>query len=347
MQSVERINAFVALGNRIETEIEHNSNSGIFKQAEAINAWFTPKNIKTAFEGILKFLKPEIIKGWIEKYNISETITPKTVGVVMAGNIPLVGFHDFMTVLMAGHNIKMKLSSKDNVLMKFVVDKLIECNKRFAEYISITNGTLKNIDAIIATGSNNSSRYFEYYFAKYPHIIRRNRTSAAIITGDETTDEIKGLAKDVLMYFGLGCRNVSKLFLPPKYNIFDLMDKFNDFSDIIHHHKYANNYNYQKALLAIARIEHFDNGFLLFRNEIKLHAPVGVVNYENYHELRQLIPVLDHHKNDLQCIVTHNKTIAQNFSAEVVPFGEAQFPEINQYADNVDTMEFCLKLNKN
>lgn len=301
------------------------------------NGWFTPRNVEQALRAIAEVLTTGKLAIWTGRYpEISEQHEPSDVAVVMAGNIPLAGFHDFLSVLITGNRIIAKTSSKDPDLIVFIGDILGEINPSFRDRIKFTDGLLKEFDSVIATGSDNTSRYFEYYFGKYPHIIRKNRNSIAIIQGDETSTELSGLGTDIFSYFGLGCRSISKIYVPEGYDIRSLAESWTEYSDLSEHNKYANNYDYNKAVFIVNRDEFIDTGFLLCRNDSKLSSPVAVLHYEFYKSLSSVYRETEILKDRIQCIAGRNFT----------PFGRAQMPELWDYADGIDTLEFLLKKNR-
>jgi hypothetical protein len=251
----------------------------------------------------------------------------------MAGNIPLVGFHDFLSTLISGNKIIAKTSSKDAELIIYISGVLCKINPEFGDFITFTEKTLTGFDAIIATGSNNSSRYFEYYFGKYPNIIRKNRNSVAIIAGDESAEELSELGKDIFSYFGLGCRNVSKLWLPAGYELTELTRHWEQFSDLVHHNGYANNYDFNKAVYIVNKNKFHDTGFLLLREEAAIASPVSVLHYEYYNSEYTVKQQTEMLSEKIQCIVGKNH----------VPFGMAQSPQLWDYADGIDTLEFLQK----
>ena len=250
----------------------------------------------------------------------------------MAGNIPLVGFHDFICVFISGNKLKIKPSSKDEVLLKHLINKLIEWNNEVAQVVIFAD-VLKNCDAYIATGSNNTGRYFDYYFAKYPHIIRKNRTSVAVLDGTETDEEIKLLARDIQLYFGLGCRNVTKLFVPDSYNFVPLLEALKAYEHFMDYNKYKNNFDYQLALLIMSNKYYMNNDSIIVTENANLFAPVAQLNYSYYNSKEETVDALQNN-TDVQCIVGHG----------FVPFGQAQQPCITNFADGVDTMEFLMEL---
>lgn len=303
-------------------------------QSELRNPWFTQEFINLAASNIVHtFLQQEKLVKWTNDYTLpDENIQPKNVGLVMAGNIPMVGFHDLLCIFVTGHRQTVKLSSKDEVLIKHLVQKLSEWDSEVTQLI-LFKEMLNGCDAYIATGSNNSGRYFEYYFSKYPHIIRRNRTSAAILTGNESEQELALLADDIHLYFGLGCRNITKIYVPAGYNFEPLISACKKYAYFFEMHKYKNNYDYQLALLLMNKIEYKSTGSLLLVENQNLFTPISVLNYEYYNEESAVVDALKDN-NDLQCIV------GKAYAA----FGSAQSPGLDDYADGVDTVKFLSQL---
>ncbi len=341
------LEAFVKLGDFLNDFCEnHNTNTGesfeglkkAITKAEQQNGWFTQENIRYALKQWSSLLTEEKINHWLSPYALNVASNPKTVGIVMAGNIPLVGFHDFLCVLLTGNNVLVKLSSNDQVLLPFVVDYLMQKEPSFTQKITITKDKFEAFDAVIATGSNNTSRYFEYYFSKKPNIIRKNRSSVAILSGSESKEQLVALGEDIFRYFGLGCRNVSKVFVPRDYDFDILFDAFYVYKDIINHHKYANNYDYNKAVYLMSHFSILDNGFLILKEDESFSSPIASLFYEYYEGREQLERLLQDNKEDLQCIVSD-----RNESGSI-PFGQTQKPQLGEYADDVDTMEFLLNL---
>lgn len=302
------------------------------QEANLKNPWFTPGFIDLASQNIAQnFLDKAKLKSWISSYEI-ETAAPKKIGIVMAGNIPLVGFHDLLCVFISGNKAFIKTSSKDDVLIKHLVQKLSEWNEEINELIFFQE-MLKGCDAYIATGSNNSARYFEYYFKKYPHIIRRNRTSVAVIDGNETTGELEKLADDVHLYFGMGCRNVTKLFVPKGYDFIPLLSAFKKYDHFKEHHKYKNNYDYNLALHILNGKFYMTNESIILLENSAIFSPISQLNYEFYTDKNEVVEALKS-MEDLQCTVGHRYT----------PFGQAQIPSLSDYADGIDTINFLTKL---
>ncbi|MBS1610417.1 MAG: acyl-CoA reductase [Bacteroidetes bacterium] len=332
MNLQHRIDLLVQLGSYILSDQES------WKQAKDIagrkNSWFIPSFIDLATKKIAEqFLNREILNDWVNKYNIpQENLNPKNVGVIMAGNIPLAGFHDFLCVFITGNKITSKLSSKDEILLEHLATKLIEWEPSLQSDIIFAD-MLKGCDAYIATGSNNTSRYFEFYFGKYPNIIRRNRTSVAILNGKESKEDFDKLADDVYLYFGLGCRNVTKLFIPAGYDFVPLLNAFNKYNYLAENHKYKNNYDYNLALLILNKQLYMSNESILLTEDKSIFSPISRLNYEYYTSKETAEKELSGN-NDLQCIVGSGH----------IAFGQAQYPSINDFADGVNTIEFLLHL---
>ncbi|WP_018614965.1 acyl-CoA reductase [Segetibacter koreensis] len=327
----QRIEILVKLGDYMQ-------NNGqdwiaIKERASRANPWFVPEFIEMASDNIVSsFLQKDKLEAWVEEYKVpSKNTNPMTVGVVMAGNIPMVGFHDMLCIFITGHKQLIKLSSKDNLLTKHLVSIMVELQPETGDYIAFAEN-LKGCDAYIATGSNNSSRYFEYYFSKYPHIIRRNRTSVAVIDGTETSEELEKLADDIQTYFGLGCRNVTKLYVPHNYNFEGLLQALNKYQHYEDFHKYKHNYDYQLALLMMGNKFYMTNGTVLLTENPSVFTAVSQVNYEYYDSETQL-NALKNNEN-IQCVIGHT----------AIPFGTAQKPLLTDYADGIDTMKFALSL---
>jgi hypothetical protein len=334
MNLEDRIAAFGKLGNYL-VAIDEVEFSALVLASRNENSWFTRESIQLAFRSIINFLDPARLRQWLSTYPIGDA-QPKTIALVMAGNIPLVGFHDLLSVLVTGHRVMVKLSSKDSVLLKFMIGKLTEIEPRFSPAITLAD-LIKGFDAVIATGSDNSARYFEYYFGKYPHVIRKNRTSCAVLSGFETREELTTLGSDVFTYFGLGCRNVSKMFVPEGYDFRPLLESWEKYAWVMDHHKYHNNYDYQKSILLVNNIPFFDNGFVLLQESEKLVSPISVLYYEFYHDRDSVVKKLKEQQEKIQCIVG-------NVEAANVSIGQSQFPRLSDFADRVDTVKFLLAL---
>lgn len=331
-----RIEAFVELGKQLKN-LTPEDHAAWARLAGSRNPWFDQQNVSAAINGIATLLDEQYLREWLYPYHLKQ-VTPKKVGVVMAGNIPMVGFHDFMSVLLSGHSLLAKLSTDDEVLMKRLADMLIAVEPAFANHIAIVP-MLKEADAIIATGSDNTARYFEYYFANRPHIIRKNRTSIGVLTGHEEPDDLKALGEDVMQYYGLGCRNVSKVFVPEGYTFDRFFEAVAHRHTILDLHKYQNNYDYNKSILLVNRVPHFDNGFMLVQESENLVSPISVLFYETFASLADLRQKLAAVKEKTQCIVS-----AHGWLEGSMPFGEAQCPMPWDYADGVDTLAFLQKI---
>lgn len=298
------------------------------------NGWFIPEFVDRSAHAIAtSFLQKDILEKWAAAYDLPPAIPdPKTIGIVMAGNIPLVGFHDWLAAFISGHRSLVKPSSKDNVLIRHLADVLTGWNNEVARQTGFAE-MLKACDAYIATGSNSSAGYFDYYFGKYPHIIRRNRTSVAVLTGEETPEELELLADDVYLYFGLGCRNVTKLYVPEGYDFVGLLSAFAVYNRLALHHKYKNNYDYNLAIHLLNKKFYMSNESILLVEDPSLFSPISQLHYEFYDNRDNLIRSLEE-KTELQCIV----------GRDFARFGSAQCPSISDYADGVDTLDFLNKI---
>ena len=331
MTQEEIIASFHALRTDLK-KLELDDSHPLVIQSINSNSWFTLDTIKAAFAGIIHMLDKGKLEKWIGSYTF--TNDPKTIGVVMAGNIPMVGFHDFLCVLASGNSILIKLSSKDQILIPFLAERLISLNSNYSDRIEFSD-RIAGFDAIIATGSDNSARYFEQYFKKFPNVIRKNRISCAIITKEDSDDDLKNIGNDLFSYFGLGCRNVSKLFVPENFNLSRIMDNLSGFASVAQHHKYVNNYDYNKSIYLVNKEPHLDNGFFMLRESKEMVSPISVAYYERYQNKGNLIERLTEEKDKIQCLVSADLS----FPKSITP-GMAQMPDLWDYADNVDTMKF-------
>lgn len=303
----------------------------LIKKSEIENPWFTVENQKFALHQWADLLTEENINNWLKEYSISKI--SKRVGLILAGNIPLVGFHDVVSVVLSNHIPVIKLSSKDRYMIPFLLKKWNEFSDGNVAFEFVEK--LENFDAVIATGSNNTARYLEYYFKNHLHIIRKNRTSIAVIKGDETEEELKLLAEDIFRYFGLGCRNVTRLFIPQDYVIDRLFESFLDFQDIINHNKYANNYDYNRAVYLLNQEKFWDNNFVMLKEDEKLFSPLSVIHFSRYSSLDEVKDFIAENEENIQCVVAK-----EELGLSSIPLGEAQNPGLDTYADNVDTMKF-------
>ncbi|MGY4536863.1 hypothetical protein ACVW0P_001277 [Mucilaginibacter sp. UYNi724] len=335
--STDTINIFSALG-KLLAEPDFRLME-VIETERQYNAWFTPESVLNAVKANGEMLNKADLEKWLSNYNIIPG-SNKKVGLVLAGNIPLVGFHDVLCVLATGNHALIKASSQDSRLIKYVLYKLVEIDASYADKFSFVE-RLENFDAIIATGSNNTSRYFDYYFGKVPNIIRKNRNSIALLTGDETAEQLAALGHDIFDYFGLGCRNVSKVLVPEGYVFNFFFESIEHFAPIINHHKYNNNYDYNKSIYLVNGDKHLDNGFLLLKQDTRLTSPLACLFYDNYADLASAQQQLAEQSENLQCIVTNADIKTEN---QVVTFGQSQHPQLWDYADGVDTMEFLSNL---
>lgn len=301
------------------------------------NGWFTRENILYALEEWSKALTEENLSTWLQPYDLEEEKLI-TVGLILAGNIPLVGFHDFISVLVSGNKVLVKLSSNDQKLLPIIASYLIAIEPEYNQRISFTEGRMNDFDAVIATGSNNTARYFEYYFASKPSIIRKNRNSVAVLTGNEKKEQLEALGEDIFRYFGLGCRNVSKLYVPLGYDFHLFYQSISHWEHLLNHAKYANNYDYNKAVYLMSEFKFLDNGFLVVKEDDSFGSPIATLFYETYQDYDELLKQLEEKKEQLQCVV------AEKLVPNAVPFGHTQKPELNDYADNVDTIAFLQQL---
>jgi hypothetical protein len=303
--------------------------------SQSHNGWYTPEQVYFAIQSWADALTDENISKWISQYDFTK-VEPKNVALILAGNIPLVGFHDFLSVLITGHSAIVKTSSNDQHLLPFLAKYIIAVSLEFKDKITFVEGKLENFDAVIATGSNNTSRYFEYYFKDKPSIIRKNRNSAAVLNGKETKEQLEALGEDIFRYFGLGCRNVSKLFVPKGYTFDAFFEAIFKYQDVIHYEKYANNYDYNKAVFLMSNFKLLDNGFLTLKEDPSYASPISSVFYEFYENIEDLEKRLTADAEQIQCIVSND------LKENNIAFGQTQNPQLWDYADNVDTITFLL-----
>lgn len=340
MKLIDRIRAFSALGNQLSTNLDQRQNGvesdidDVIETAFHHNGWFTSEDVEFALGEVAQWLSEDKLEKWTKAYDFKDVTSPQTVGVIMAGNIPLVGFHDYLSVAISGHKLLAKLSSKDQILIKYLHGELLKIEPRFDEVVTFTDGMLKTIDAVIATGSNNSSNYFEYYFSKMPNIIRKNRTSVAVLTGKESNEELAELGNDIFRYFGLGCRNVTKVYFPKGFSLDWFYQGIISHSNVINHHKYQNNYDYHKSLFLMNGENLWDNNFILLKKDSGLSSPVGTLYYEEYDDLVKLERKLDSESDKIQCRV----------GVGGFKLGAAQQPKLTDYSDNIDVLKFLLGL---
>lgn len=362
----QRLHAFARLGEWMRQPDERLNE--VTRSSASQNAWFTPESTSRAIRSIGQMMDAEKLKNWFEKEGIvnspepgvsqvsspkSEVQSPKSqisnlksdvphlnksVGLILAGNIPLVGFHDILCVLATGNTALIKLSSQDDKLIPFVLNQLTAIQPAFESQIRYVE-RLKNYDAVIATGSTNTSRYFEYYFSSVPHMIRKNRNSIAVLTGNETAAQLEALGHDIFDYFGLGCRNISKLYVPGGYKFDLFFESVEKFSPVTNHHKYNNNYDYNKSIYLVNLDKHFDNGFLLLKADERIASPLAVIYYEEYTDFNELTKKLHPVANQLQCMATQ---LDMDIPVQHVNFGQTQQPDLWDYADGINTVQFLI-----
>ncbi|MBA4134953.1 MAG: acyl-CoA reductase [Flavobacterium sp.] len=352
MLQIEKKKCFIALGqflsqfnidqNQKKEGVLHNdlyfdAFVDLIQLSQSHNGWFTPEQVCHAVQSWAKALTEDNLNTWLSRYDFS-TIQPKTVGLILAGNIPLVGFHDFLSVLISGHKVLVKTSSNDQHLIKFLAQYLVTVSPEMDNNITFTDGKLENFDAVIATGSNNTARYFEFYFKDKPSIIRKNRNSVALLNGKESHEDLVLLGEDIFRYYGLGCRNVSKLFVPKDYDFQPFFKAIYEYKDVIFYEKYSNNYDYNKAVFLMSNFKLLDNEFLTLKEDSSYASPISSVFYEYYDDLEQIKLRLENDKGQIQCVVSNGLT------PNSIPFGKTQQPELWDYADNVDTLQFLIKL---
>jgi len=347
----DRIDAFCQLGIVINQVLVYDEDQiNLSPSAEKLrqlihtiqnqNPWFTPDNVKSALSAIAHTLSKESLSTWAGRYPLlTRKPDSRRIGVTLAGNIPLVGFHDFLSVLISGNRFVGNLSSKDDQLLPAIAHVLTDLQPGFNGYIDLIEGPFTTIDAIIATGSDNSARYFDYYFSKYPNIIRRNRNGIAILDGTESSSELQVLGEDIFQYFGLGCRSISKLFIPANYDFGPILKSLSAFKHVGDHKKYRNNYVYNRAKYLVQQIPIIDSGFVILKEDPEFASPPGVIFFEHYGEQKELIKRVNTAREKIQCIVSNN------IQFDSVGFGKTQYPELSDYADGIDTMEFLLSLN--
>jgi hypothetical protein len=348
MLQIEKKKCFVELGRFLsQFSLDNNTkndtvlNNDLFyddfitliELSQSHNGWFTTEQVYHSINSWANALTEENLNQWLSNYDFSKVQT-KTVGLILAGNIPLVGFHDFLSVLISGHKVLVKTSSNDQHLIKFLAKYLIDINPEIENSITFTDGKLENFDAVIATGSNNTARYFEFYFKDKPSIIRKNRNSVAVLKGTESHEDLINLGEDIFRYFGLGCRNVSKFFVPRDYDFQPFFKAIFEYKDVIFYEKYSNNYDYNKAVFLMSNFKLLDNEFLTLKEDSSYSSPISSIFYEYYDDLDALKKQLENDAEQIQCVVSNN------LISNSIPFGKTQQPELWDYADNVDTLAF-------
>ncbi len=345
MLQSERLQTFVALGDHLRAAEAQPELEEIAQRAYHKNNWFTPANTINALKAIAdEFLSADKLNAWVNRYPSEPNTSPRSIGVVMAGNIPAVGFHDLLCVLISGHRLLAKLSAQDFVLIHYLIQKIKDINPAFSDYIDEVE-RLNAADAYIATGSNNTARYFDYYFSKKPSIIRRNRTSVALLTGAETEGDFEKLGSDISDYYGLGCRNVSTLVVPEDYDFTPLLRTLEpNARTFLNNHKYQNNYDYNKSIYLINAVPHLDNGYLLLTENEGLVSPISVVYYQTYRTQADAMAWFQERADRIQVIASAQNWLADHTDLPTVAFGQTQRPSLSDYADGIDTMAFLTSL---
>ena len=355
MNQNQRISAFAELGAKLKQMLESTENTvgqgdtkdsdfrHVLRSAQLQNPWFIPENTVFALRQWAELLTKNKLESWIEPYHLQleKQLVSKRVGVVNAGNIPLVGFHDFLSVLISGHSYLGKNASDDALLLPYIAGLLQNIEPGFKEQVSFTD-RLAHYDAVIATGSNNTARYFEHYFGKVPHIIRKNRNGVAVLKGNETAAQLKLLGEDIFRYFGLGCRNISKLYVPKQYDFSLFFESMMSFQDVMGHNKYMNNFEYHNTVYLLKTIPFLQNGFMILKEDVSIPSPIAVVHYEKYTDENELRQQLINDREKLQCIATENKELFSGSGLEQIltDLGNTQHPGLSDYADGVDTVRF-------
>ena len=336
MQLEERIQALIQLGHRLQQPDEYRE--AVIHRTHFNNQWFTKENQRKAIAAIAEdFLEETKLRNWLSNYKI-ETTAPQIIALVLAGNIPLVGFHDVLCVFLSGHHAQIKLSEKDKYLLPYIFRELKQIDERTDAYFSIVE-QLNEFDAVIATGSNNSSRYFEAYFSKFPNIIRKNRNAVAVFSGQESKEELAAFGEDVFQYFGLGCRNVSKIYIPKGYNFEPLLEALHEHKEIVLNDKYKNNFDYNYAILVLNKVKYMANGCIILQENKSIASHIAGMHYEYYDSINEVEKELQERQDEIQLTVAQDGLL----STPTFPFGEAQRPSLADYADGVDTMQFLLR----
>ena len=343
----ERLIAFSELGTLFKENVDKKENKKFPEwdtvlektliESHSYNSWFTIDNLKLSLKNWSNSLQENIISDWLSKYNIEDK-SSKKIAIIMAGNIPAVGFHDLLCSLLLNFDCIVKLSSEDKLLIPFIVKFLESRNEKLKNKVTFESEKLKDFDGVIATGNNNSHRYFDYYFSKYPNLLRKTRHSIAVLDGKESDNDLSELSNDIFNYFGLGCRSVSKVFIPYGYDLDLLFNAFFRHKEVVNHNKYVNNFDYNKAVYLMSKEKFIENGFIILKEESKLGSPIGCLFYEFYNDKKEITKLINNNSDSIQCIVSNI-----NFNTNI-KFGQTQCPNISEYADNNDTIKFLLKI---
>lgn len=338
-ESYEPLRIWIELGRYLKSDQGQQTMQEWAHRAHTQNNWFTVDNSLSALKAIVdEYLSEDALQSWLSQYPKPAEFVARKVGLVMAGNIPAVGFHDLLCVLVSGHQAVVKLSSQDFVLIKELIKLISDIKPDLGQQIELSE-RMNHVDALIATGSDNSARYFEYYFANKPHIIRKNRSSVGVLRGDESPGELLSLGRDVLTYFGLGCRSISKIFVPQGYTFDGFYEAIEPLGDVFLNHKFKNNYDYNKSIYLVNRMPFLDNGFLLLKEDPALVSPISVLFFEYYTDLPDLQQKINNLADKTQCVASQGAWYTHS-----VPFGQTQCPRLSDYADGVDTMAFLMRL---
>ena len=343
----ERLIAFSELGTLFKENVDKKENKKFPEwdtvlektliESHSYNSWFTIDNLKLSLKNWSNSLQENIISDWLSKYNIEDK-SSKKIAIIMAGNIPAVGFHDLLCSLLLNFDCIVKLSSEDKLLIPFIVKFLESRNEKLKNKVTFESEKLKDFDGVIATGNNNSHRYFDYYFSKYPNLLRKTRHSIAVLDGKESDNDLSELSNDIFNYFGLGCRSVSKVFVPYGYDLDLLFNAFFRHKEVVNHNKYVNNFDYNKAVYLMSKEKFIENGFIILKEESKLGSPIGCLFYEFYNDKKEITKLINNNSDSIQCVVSNI-----NFNTNI-KFGQTQCPNISDYADNNDTIKFLLKI---
>ena len=343
----ERLIAFSELGTLFKENVDKKENKKFPEwdtvlektliESHSYNSWFTIDNLKLSLKNWSNSLQENIISDWLSKYNIEDK-SSKKIAIIMAGNIPAVGFHDLLCSLLLNFDCIVKLSSEDKLLIPFIVKFLESRNEKLKNKVTFESEKLKDFDGVIATGNNNSHRYFDYYFSKYPNLLRKTRHSIAVLDGKESDNDLSDLSNDIFNYFGLGCRSVSKVFIPYGYDLDLLFNAFFRHKEVVNHNKYVNNFDYNKAVYLMSKEKFIENGFIILKEESKLGSPIGCLFYEFYNDKKEITKLINNNSDSIQCVVSNI-----NFNTNI-KFGQTQCPNISEYADNNDTIKFLLKI---
>ena len=343
----ERLIAFSELGTLFKENVDKKENKKFPEwdtvlektliESHSYNSWFTIDNLKLSLKNWSNSLQENIISDWLSKYNIEDK-SSKKIAIIMAGNIPAVGFHDLLCSLLLNFDCIVKLSSEDRLLIPFIVKFLESRNEKLKNKVTFESEKLKDFDGVIATGNNNSHRYFDYYFSKYPNLLRKTRHSIAVLDGKESDNDLSELSNDIFNYFGLGCRSVSKVFIPYGYDLDLLFNAFFRHKEVVNHNKYVNNFDYNKAVYLMSKEKFIENGFIILKEESKLGSPIGCLFYEFYNDEKEITKLINNNSDSIQCVVSNI-----NFNTNI-KFGQTQCPNISDYADNNDTIKFLLKI---